>query len=118
MQAHFILSVKNRAASTGSDPRVCVGLRIDWSWNRFRMGRWKDQALNWVHITKKYSSLQQVIRYGVVANIAVSHTAAGGSIPPIGAHLFVFFFLAVASSSTLYSGFTIWLLSHTTSDMV
>ncbi|KAJ6133641.1 hypothetical protein N7471_008856, partial [Penicillium samsonianum] len=24
------------------------------------------------------------IRYGVVANIAVSHTAAGGSIPPIG----------------------------------
>lgn len=65
MQAHFILSVKNRAASTGSDPRVCVGLRIDWSWNRFRMGRWKDQALNWVHITKKYSSLQQVIRYGV-----------------------------------------------------
>ncbi|KUM64848.1 hypothetical protein ACN42_g2236 [Penicillium freii] len=30
------------------------------------------------------------IRYGVVANIAVSHTAAGGSIPPIG--VFFFFF--------------------------
>ena len=24
------------------------------------------------------------LRYGVVVNIAVSHTAAGGSIPPIG----------------------------------
>ena len=97
MQAHFILSVKNRAASTGSDPRVCVGLRIDWSWNRFRMGRWKDQALNWVHIAKKYSSLQQVIRYGVVANIAVSHTAAGGSIPPIGVS-FSFSFIECLSS--------------------
>ena len=28
------------------------------------------------------------IRYGVVANIAVSHTAAGGSIPPIGVLFF------------------------------
>ncbi|KAJ6136710.1 hypothetical protein N7497_012414, partial [Penicillium chrysogenum] len=28
------------------------------------------------------------IRYGVVANIAVSHTAAGGSIPPIGVSFF------------------------------
>ena len=31
------------------------------------------------------------IRYGVVANIAVSHTAAGGSIPPIGVFFFVLF---------------------------
>ena len=30
--------------------------------------------------------LSSNIRYGVVANIAVSHTAAGGSIPPIGDH--------------------------------
>ena len=34
------------------------------------------------------------IRYGVVANIAVSHTAAGGSIPPIGVSIFVYFFLS------------------------
>ena len=33
------------------------------------------------------------IRYGVVANIAVSHTAAGGSIPPIGVSFFDWFFL-------------------------
>ncbi|KUM57271.1 hypothetical protein ACN42_g9914 [Penicillium freii] len=31
-----------------------------------------------------------VVRYGVVANIAVSHTAAGGSIPPIGVILLFF----------------------------
>ncbi|KAJ9480480.1 hypothetical protein VN97_g13089 [Penicillium thymicola] len=31
------------------------------------------------------------IRYGVVANIAVSHTAAGGSIPPIGVYIFLLF---------------------------
>ena len=30
------------------------------------------------------------IRYGVVANIVVSHTTAGGSIPPIGVY-FLFF---------------------------
>ncbi|KAJ5993685.1 hypothetical protein N7451_009409 [Penicillium sp. IBT 35674x] len=28
--------------------------------------------------------LHRKIRYGVVANIVVSHTTAGGSIPPIG----------------------------------
>ncbi|KAJ5826700.1 hypothetical protein N7447_003463 [Penicillium robsamsonii] len=31
------------------------------------------------------------IRYGVVANIAVSHTAAGGSIPPIGVYREIYF---------------------------
>ncbi|KAJ5835662.1 hypothetical protein N7447_001688 [Penicillium robsamsonii] len=31
------------------------------------------------------------IRYGVVANIAVSHTAAGGSIPPIGVSFLVLY---------------------------
>ena len=38
--------------------------------------------------------LSSNIRYGVVANIAVSHTAAGGSIPPIGVFFlsFEFFF--------------------------
>lgn len=36
------------------------------------------------------------VRYGVVANIAVSHTAAGGSIPPIGAQFF-FHFLPLTS---------------------
>ena len=34
----------------------------------------------------------QPIRYGVVVNIAVSHTAAGGSIPPIGITFSFFFF--------------------------
>ena len=49
------------------------------------------------------------IRYGVVANIAVSHTAAGGSIPPIGVSfssfyfLFsIFFFFLFAHDNTLY----------------
>jgi hypothetical protein len=33
------------------------------------------------------------IRYGVVANIAVSHTAAGGSIPPIGDNHYLSFWI-------------------------
>lgn len=35
------------------------------------------------------------IRYGVVANIAVSHTAAGGSIPPIGVNPLLFVFVTM-----------------------
>jgi hypothetical protein len=41
------------------------------------------------------------VRYGVVANIAVSHTAAGGSIPPIGAQFF-FHFLPFDLSKQVY----------------
>ena len=38
---------------------------------------------NWL-IYKEKGSLSNNIRYGVMANIAVSHTAARGSIPRIG----------------------------------
>lgn len=42
--------------------------------------------------SQKWQVVFNKIRYGVVANIAVSHTAAGGSIPPIG-DFFSFFVL-------------------------
>ncbi|KAJ5884543.1 hypothetical protein N7504_012115 [Penicillium tannophilum] len=41
-----------------------------------------------LHECPTFSTLEPLfhkhIRYGVVANIVVSHTTAGGSIPPIG----------------------------------
>ncbi|KAJ5784888.1 uncharacterized protein N7503_010100 [Penicillium pulvis] len=39
------------------------------------------------------------VRYGVVANIVVSHTTAGGSIPPIGV---IFAFLLIRSRSFIF----------------
>jgi hypothetical protein len=40
-------------------------------------------------IASEYNSLNKPLK-GVVANIAVSHTAAGGSIPPIGVSFLLF----------------------------
>ncbi|KAJ5189325.1 hypothetical protein N7491_005654 [Penicillium cf. griseofulvum] len=45
---------------------------------------YRQPNLKWEHSSSN-------IRYGVVANIAVSHTAAGGSIPPIGVYHDIFF---------------------------
>ena len=45
------------------------------------------------------------IRYGVVANIAVSHTAAGGSIPPIGVILLLMIWFCISFFFLLKIGF-------------
>ena len=68
--------------------------------------------LNLVDNTFKSSPLiKSDIRYGVVVNIAVSHTAAGGSIPPIGISFsFRSFFLKIFGISVIDYPFS--LFSH------
>ncbi|KUM64340.1 hypothetical protein ACN42_g2791, partial [Penicillium freii] len=48
------------------------------------------------------------IRYGVVANIAVSHTAAGGSIPPIGVS-FSFFISSYKNNCLFGLAMSFWM---------
>ena len=51
----------------------------------------RHRMLNLVNNTfKSFPINKSDIRYGVVVNIAVSHTAAGGSIPPIGITFCIF----------------------------
>ena len=61
---------------------------VCWKWIHTRTLALDSQTLNW-------SGSTLVIRYGVVANIAVFHTAATGSIPVIGS-LFCFCLLCVS----------------------
>ena len=74
-------------------------------------GRWRHRAQNLIHLTKTdclstlatQDGLVVYLRYGVVANIAVSHTAAGGSIPPIGVSFFFFFLHSLSSHLSIVS---------------
>ncbi|KAJ5910466.1 hypothetical protein N7504_005109, partial [Penicillium tannophilum] len=78
--------------SSGHDFRlsltpISAGDRGSIPRGRVFMGLWFS-AWEWSGV--RFPASPSFFRYGVVANIVVSHTTAGGSIPPIGVSFFVF----------------------------
>ncbi|KAJ5999373.1 hypothetical protein N7451_007183, partial [Penicillium sp. IBT 35674x] len=76
--------------SSGHDFRlsltpISAGDRGSIPRGRVFMGLWFS-AWEWSGV--RFPASPSFFRYGVVANIVVSHTTAGGSIPPIGVSFF------------------------------